>query len=234
MTSLRTNVVGAPRPDPTFLNVWHFCRNFINMCSNLYFSVSEMENKMNSLQTNVVGEPRTEPVRIPQYIYSSRPGVIPNNKVCWCSCLIARWHLSERDMPSLTNRMCRWCWALLYNFFFLQFAYIEEPVRRKVNTSSVASAQLNMSRNMQNLRGFELLPDKVDFGTLKEGNTYAFTVLLKNIGIDACRFKVTQPPPSTGIKVIFKPGPVSCLVLFVSSVHIPDTVDFSLKCRLWL
>ena len=82
-------------------------------------------------------------------------------------------------------------------------------MRRKVNTSSVASAHLKMAKNLQDLRGFELLLDSVDFGVLKEGNTYGFSVLLKNIGVDTCRFKVTQPPPSTGLRVLFKPGPVS-------------------------
>ncbi len=91
----------------------------------------------------------------------------------------------------------------------LQFLFTEEPVRRKVNTSSVASAQLKMSRDVRKLRGFELLPNRVDFGVLKEGNTYGYTVLLKNTGVDACRFKITQPPPSTGIKVLFRPGAVS-------------------------
>ena len=86
-----------------------------------------------------------------------------------------------------------------------------------MNTSSVASAQLKMARNVHDLRGFQLLPDSVDFGILKEGNTYAFTVLLKNIGVDTCRFKVTQPPPSTGLRVLFKPGPVSSIQIFIIS-----------------
>ena len=73
----------------------------------------------------------------------------------------------------------------------------------------MASAHLKTAKNFQDLRGFELLPDSVDFGVLKEGNTYAFTVFLKNIGVDTCRFKVTQPPPATGLRVLFKPGPVS-------------------------
>jgi len=61
------------------------------------------------------------------------------------------------------------------------------------------------------MRGFELLPKRVDFGVLREGNTYSFLVQLKNVGFDACRFKVHQPPPSTGIKIIFQPGLV-CVV----------------------
>lgn len=47
------------------------------------------------------------------------------------------------------------------------------------------------------------------FGVLQEGHTYATTVKLKNIGVDFCRFRVKQPPPSTGLKVTYKPGPVA-------------------------
>lgn len=32
---------------------------------------------------------------------------------------------------------------------------------------------------------------------------------LKNVGIDTCRFKVKQPPPCTGLKVKYQPGPVA-------------------------
>ena len=59
------------------------------------------------------------------------------------------------------------------------------------------------------MRGFLLQPEQVDFGVLREGCTYAFTVVLRNTGIDSCRFKIKQPPPSTGIKVVYTPGPVS-------------------------
>ena len=59
------------------------------------------------------------------------------------------------------------------------------------------------------LRGFEVLPKEVDFGVVKEGCTYLQTLTLKNIGIESCRFRIKQPPPSTGIKVVYTPGPVS-------------------------
>ena len=220
-----------------------FCKNVVTFrLIGLPLLVSETENgtdnKIKSLQTNVIGEHRAEPVRIPKYIYSSKPGVVPNNRVyfnyyhtlhlnsillfyyikfyvmfyksgyLWYHVIIQECCTFAFDTLVLSgvNRMIV---LISANDLSLQFAYIEEPVRRKVNTSSVASAQIKMSRNMQNLRGFELLPDKLDFGTLKEGNTYAFTVYLKNIGVDACRFKITQPPPSTGLKVMFRPGPVS-------------------------
>lgn len=53
------------------------------------------------------------------------------------------------------------------------------------------------------------MPDNVDFGVLKEGNTYSFTVAIKNVGIDTCRYKIRQPPPGTGLRIIYVPGPVS-------------------------
>ena len=67
------------------------------------------------------------------------------------------------------------------------------------------------------MRGFELFPAEVDFGILKEGCTYIHSVMLKNIGIDSCRFKIRQPPPSTGMKVLFTPGPV-CPTFFLQGV----------------
>ncbi|XP_046847429.1 sperm-associated antigen 17-like [Xenia sp. Carnegie-2017] len=82
-----------------------------------------------------------------------------------------------------------------------QFLKIEDPVRRKVQTASV------IGKN--NTRGFELSPPEVDMGVLKEGHTYVHSVILRNIGIDSCRFKVRQPPPSTGIKVLFNHGPIA-------------------------
>lgn len=78
---------------------------------------------------------------------------------------------------------------------------VEEPVRRKVHTLSTSQGPL--------IRGFELLPSEVDFGLLKEGCMYTTTITIRNIGIDTCHFKVKPPPPSTGIKVLYSPGPVS-------------------------
>ena len=46
----------------------------------------------------------------------------------------------------------------------------------------------------------------VGFGSLREGSTYCFPVLLKNVGVDTCRFKIKQPPPATGIRVDYQPG----------------------------
>ncbi|KAI1885164.1 hypothetical protein AGOR_G00217370 [Albula goreensis] len=32
---------------------------------------------------------------------------------------------------------------------------------------------------------------------------------MKNVGVDSCRFSIKQPPPATGIKVLYSPGPVA-------------------------
>ncbi|XP_078088010.1 sperm-associated antigen 17 [Mustelus asterias] len=89
-----------------------------------------------------------------------------------------------------------------------RFAIIEEQVRRKVNTVSIAGP-IAGGIFTKPTRGFELFPAKVNFGVLQEGFTYSYNVLLKNVGIDTCRFRVKQPPPSTGLRVCYKPGPVA-------------------------
>ncbi|XP_067320442.1 sperm-associated antigen 17 [Anolis sagrei] len=78
----------------------------------------------------------------------------------------------------------------------------EDPVSGKVRTCSVAGAS-------QQLPSFLLIPSKVSFGVLKEGCTYVASVSLKNIGTDFCRFRVKQPPPCTGLRVSYIPGPVA-------------------------
>jgi len=94
-----------------------------------------------------------------------------------------------------------------------QFSEVEDPVRRQIKTASVLGAVDPASTSK--LRGFILLPDLVDFGVLTEGNTYTYPVLVKNVGVDACRFKIKQPPPSTGLKIIYNPGPVSLVAVFL-------------------
>ncbi|NXF85516.1 SPG17 protein, partial [Eubucco bourcierii] len=79
---------------------------------------------------------------------------------------------------------------------------IEDPVAGKVNTSSLATTR-------QQLSDFHLIPSRVTFGVLKEGCTYATTVILKNVGVNFLRFRVKQPPPHTGLRVMYSPGPVA-------------------------
>uniref|UniRef100_A0A670JY75 Sperm associated antigen 17 n=1 Tax=Podarcis muralis TaxID=64176 RepID=A0A670JY75_PODMU len=84
-------------------------------------------------------------------------------------------------------------------FSFLQG---EDPVSGKVHTCSATAA-------LQQMSGFLLIPPKVSFGVLKEGCTYKTIVVLKNIGMNFCRFRVKQPPPRTGLRVCYTPGPVA-------------------------
>ncbi|NWU96664.1 SPG17 protein, partial [Upupa epops] len=80
---------------------------------------------------------------------------------------------------------------------------IEDPVAGKVNTSSLATRQ--------HFSGFHLIPPRMNLGVLKEGCTYAATVILKNAGVNFSRFRVKQPPPHTGLRVMYTPGPVAGL-----------------------
>ncbi|XP_025946518.1 sperm-associated antigen 17 [Apteryx rowi] len=79
---------------------------------------------------------------------------------------------------------------------------VDDPVGGKVNTSSLATTK-------QHLSAFHLIPPNVTFGVLKEGCTYTATVILKNVGVNFSRFQVKQPPPHTGLRVIYTPGPVA-------------------------
>ncbi|KAJ6658283.1 hypothetical protein lerEdw1_020555 [Lerista edwardsae] len=58
---------------------------------------------------------------------------------------------------------------------------VDDPIAGKIKTCNVAAA-------IQHLSGFLLIPPKVSFGVLKEGCTYAATVVLKNVGVNFCRF----------------------------------------------
>ncbi len=85
---------------------------------------------------------------------------------------------------------------------------IEDPVRRKVHTSIVQASHMNR-KSLEKRRGLECFPKEIKFGILREGFTYITDFKLTNVGIDVCRFKIRQPLPDTGIKIIFKPGPVT-------------------------
>ncbi|KAM6908930.1 sperm-associated antigen 17 [Xenentodon cancila] len=81
------------------------------------------------------------------------------------------------------------------------FLSVEKPVRRKCRIASVSNPSAAV-------RGFQFLPSNVDFGTVQEGTSSSFTVVIRNVGIDTCRFNVKQPPLATGLRVIYNPGPV--------------------------
>ncbi|XP_040195424.1 sperm-associated antigen 17 [Rana temporaria] len=87
-----------------------------------------------------------------------------------------------------------------------KFAVVEDPVRRAVRTSSTSPSNSAAKRVP---RGFHLTPAVALFGVLREGHTYALTVIMKNVGVDFCRFRVKSPPPSSGLRVTYTPGPVA-------------------------
>lgn len=91
----------------------------------------------------------------------------------------------------------------------IKYISIEEPVRRKVNTSLTAGASIKGQNQLSHMSGLILFPEEVEFGVLKEGCTYCFTVYLKNTGVDSCRFRIKQPPPATGLRIIYNPGPIA-------------------------
>ena len=82
-------------------------------------------------------------------------------------------------------------------------------MRRHVKNMVIVGATKQGVAQLRQMQGLNVFPEEVNFGVLKEGCTYAFLVQLKNTGVDSCRFKVCQPPPATGLRVIYKPGPVS-------------------------
>ena len=94
------------------------------------------------------------------------------------------------------------------DLYFLQYISIEEPVRRKVNTSLTAGASIKGQNQLSHMSGLILFPEEAEFGVLKEGCTYCYTVYLKNTGVDSCRFRIKQPPPATGLRIVYNPGPV--------------------------
>ncbi|XP_037531803.1 sperm-associated antigen 17 [Nematolebias whitei] len=96
-----------------------------------------------------------------------------------------------------------------------RFLTVEEPVKRKCRTVSLTGSVV---------RGFQLHPSSVDFGTLQEGTSSTITVILKNVGVDMCRFRVKQPPAATGLRVLYNPGPVA------AGLHVELKVQLFATC----
>nr|KAG5694504.1 hypothetical protein BaRGS_014235 [Batillaria attramentaria] len=91
----------------------------------------------------------------------------------------------------------------------MRYQQIEEPVRRHIKNTVVVGATDQGKVQIRRMQGLSAFPEEVNFGVLREGCTYAFLVQLKNTGVDSCRFKVRQPPPATGLRVIYRPGAVA-------------------------
>ncbi|RUS91851.1 hypothetical protein EGW08_000422 [Elysia chlorotica] len=111
----------------------------------------------------------------------------------------------------------------------VKYHTIEDPVRRKVFTSLTAgAAERGRLPQLAGMRGLICQPEGVNFGVLKEGCTYRYAVMLRNTGVDTCRFKIRQPPPATGLRVIYKPGPVAagmCVELALELYAIANGVE---------
>ncbi|CAE1235868.1 Sperm-associated antigen 17 [Acanthosepion pharaonis] len=90
-----------------------------------------------------------------------------------------------------------------------KFQTIEEPVRRQIRNSIMKGSTSESQWRLKMMRGMNLYPEEINFGVLREGNSYMMTVYLINTGVDSCHFKIKQPPPATGLKVIYKPGSVA-------------------------
>lgn len=60
--------------------------------------------------------------------------------------------------------------------------------------------------------------------------TYGAEIEIKNVGIDACRFRIRQPPLGTGLRVVFQPGMVR--ILFVCTFRLDHHSLFFLSLLL--
>lgn len=69
-------------------------------------------------------------------------------------------------------------------------------------------------KSLERRRGCEVYPSEIKFGILREGVNYAAEFKLVNVGLDACRFKIKQPPLESGLKLVYKSGPVRFLTIF--------------------
>lgn len=90
-----------------------------------------------------------------------------------------------------------------------KFQTIEEPVRRQIRNCIMKGSTSESQWRLKMMRGMNLYPEEINFGVLREGNSYMMSVYLINTGVDSCHFKIKQPPPATGLKVIYKPGSVA-------------------------
>ncbi|XP_019718794.1 sperm-associated antigen 17-like [Hippocampus comes] len=98
------------------------------------------------------------------------------------------------------------------------FRSVEEPVRRRCRTISLADPNVIT-------RGFELRPSRVDFGWQRDGTFSLVTVVMKNVGVDTCRFHVKQPPISSGLRVKYQPGPVP------AGLHVELSIELYAMCE---
>lgn len=59
-----------------------------------------------------------------------------------------------------------------YKIIYCQFSKTEDAVRRKTYNIPAVGITQDGKHVIQRMRGLEMLPDRADFGILREGNTY--------------------------------------------------------------
>ncbi|XP_024143545.1 sperm-associated antigen 17 isoform X2 [Oryzias melastigma] len=138
-------------------------------------SLKGSTRRCKSVQVDVTGKLRKTKVRLPNCIVSSKARRVPNQNQSF-------------NVP--------------FGYPLVQFLTVEEPVRRKCRTASLADPEAT-------IRGFQLLPWSVDFGVVEAGTLSTAAVFMKNVGVDTCRFHVKQPPLATGLRVFYNPGLVA-------------------------
>ncbi|CAI9738928.1 Hypothetical predicted protein [Octopus vulgaris] len=75
--------------------------------------------------------------------------------------------------------------------------------------SRLAGSSLQEKDRMKLSKSLELSVKELQFGKIKVGQTYEKFFFLRNIGVDSCRFKIKQPPPTSGLKVFYRLGPIA-------------------------
>uniref|UniRef100_S4RXD3 Sperm associated antigen 17 n=1 Tax=Petromyzon marinus TaxID=7757 RepID=S4RXD3_PETMA len=86
-------------------------------------------------------------------------------------------------------------------------ARVSQSHPKIMESSSITN--VGASARSEVLQGFTLLPTRVNFGCLRQGSSNVRRIRLQNVGTEQHRFKVKAPPSSTGIRVIYTPGPVA-------------------------
>ncbi|TGZ69651.1 hypothetical protein CRM22_003619 [Opisthorchis felineus] len=90
----------------------------------------------------------------------------------------------------------------------LKQALIEDPVRRKVLLTSLIGGPKSGQLALKLMRGLRLQPSRLDFGKLHPGQVRNRRIRLLNWGPETAYFRVKPPIEETGLKVLYKPGPI--------------------------
>lgn len=157
-----------------------------------------------SVRVDLPENPRKNKVRLPSCILTSKPRSVPNQQVeprkphlavialflffvfyctsddCYDQAVTEQVSVLTVGPPGMNNAK-----------IWFQFLSVQEPVRRRCRTISLANPDTV-------LRGFQLAPPSVDFGTLQEGTTATVVVRMRNVGVDTCRYKIQPTADAQG------------------------------------